>query len=198
MCVSCGIKGHMHNYLLCVCMYACPFDYFKITGNWDVFLNTVGRLVICVSLFVCQSVRRGLQSALSCTNFENSLNDIFSFCKIYTANHTDCVFPIAVAIFKQWKHNFARLQKAVYGNLKIKLLVYLMANKHNQSIYHDVFTALVSATYNHKTFKTSEFGRFLQKVRFCFLKRKKMSHMMFNECLSVACSNKEIWTLMMQ
>lgn len=68
-----------------------------------------------------------------------------------------------------------------------------MANEHNQSIYHDVSAALVSATYNHKTFKTSEYGRFLQNVRFCSLKNKQKkkfnSHMTWDECLSVALSN---------
>lgn len=172
----------------CVC--ACPFNYFKITGKCDVFVNTVGRLEICMSLLGCQSVSRGLQSALSCTNFENSSNNIFGFWKIYTGNHTDCVFPIAVAIIKQWKQNFAKWQGSWWQpRNKTSHLVYLMANKHHHSIYHDDFAALVRATYNHKTFKTSKNGRFLQKFRFCSLNRQIKSHMMWDECLSVARSS---------
>lgn len=40
----------------CVC--ARPFNYFKITGKCDVFVNAVGRLEICSSLLGCQPVSR--------------------------------------------------------------------------------------------------------------------------------------------
>lgn len=130
----------------------------------------IGDMLVPPRLPACE------QSSLSSSNFENGSNNSFGFWKIYTGNHNDCVFPIAVAIIKQWKQNFAKWQGSWWQpRNRSSHLVYLMASKHHHSIYHAGFAASVRATCNHATFKTSKNGRFLQKVRLCSVNRQMKS-----------------------
>lgn len=143
---------------------------------------------MCVSEVGCQSVRRGRQRVLSCTNFESSLNNIFSFWKIYTRNHADCVFPITVAICKQWKHNFAKLQRATFCNLEIKLHYFCTWWQITTAEVFIVMFLLLQSVLHIKL--STHLSIISAKIKILFMKKEKIkSPMMWDECFAVAHSN---------